>query len=156
MESREDPDARSAREALSGAASVRAHLSTKVTAPSWYHWGAAAATAALFFGIGMTVSGMESLGSIVLVLGAVVGPAVLLAALRHATGVALDRYSSGMGWWYVVVFGLFVVAFSLEVLGGVPSVLYAAGIIAAGTTLWRERQLDRLIRARVQGEVRGV
>src|SRR5690625_5673119 len=108
MESREDPDARSAREALSGAASVRAHLSTKVTAPSWYHWGAAAATAALFFGIGMSVSGLESLGSIVLVLGAVVGPAVLLAALRPGRGVALARYSAGRGWWCVVVLGMLV------------------------------------------------
>ena len=152
MESIENSDPRSAREALSNAASVRAHLSTKVTAPWWYHWGAAAATAALFIGIGMTLAGMESFGTIVLVLGAVVGPAVLLGALRNTTGIALDRYSSGMGWWYIVVFGLFIVAFSVELWGGVRYVLYSAGIVAAGATLWRERQLDRLVRARVRGK----
>ena len=156
MESLGNSDSRSAREALNNAASVRAHLSTKVTAPWWYHWGAAAATAALFIGIGMTVAGMESLGPLILVLGAVIGPAVLLSALRNVTGIALDRYSSGMGWWYIVVFGLLIAAFSLELWGGVPYMLYAAGILAAGATLWRERQLDRLVQARVRGEVRGV
>jgi len=155
-ESYDPHTAHDADDALRRADRARRNLAGKVGAPWWYHWGAALATTAVFVGLGLTISGSETLGTIVLVLGAIIGPALLMSGLRRATGVALDRYSLGLGLWSIIVFGLLFVAFPLHVWAEMALALPIAGVIAGVVTLWRERRIDTLWRTRLAGGAAGV
>lgn len=128
---------------------VRNALAARATAPWWYHLGAALLLVAVFVGIGLSFSGTESLGLALFLLGAIIGPAALIAALRSATSVALDRYSQGMFVWTAVIFGLLLIGFALQVWAEVPYAIAALGIAAGVVTLWRERRIDKLVRARI-------
>lgn len=141
---------------LDDVARARSELADRVAAPWWYRLGAAASTMSIFVGLGFTVGGAgmptdDLTGMVVVVLGAVIGPALLLTALKNATGVSLDRYASGLGGWYVTVFGLVVAGFVLQVHADVPLALPVAGVIAFGATLVSERRIDALLRRRIRG-----
>ena len=155
-ESYDPHNPRDAHEALRGADRVRRNLAGRVGAPWWYHWGAALATTAVFVGLGLTISGYDTLGTLVLVVGAIIGPALLMTGLRKVTGVALDRYSLGLGIWSMIVFGLLFVAFPLQVWAEVVVALPIAGVIAGVVTLWRERRIDTLWHDRLAGGAAGV
>lgn len=131
-------------------------LASRVRAPWWYHLGAALCTASLFVGIGLfmradlagTDSG-ESMATALVILGAIFGPPLLLAALKHRTGVAMDRYSRGLGAWYGVVFGTFAIAMATQILTGLPHLLFLGAGVAFVATLLLERHIDALLAQRL-------
>jgi hypothetical protein len=155
MESRhiESPD--DAQAALRQVDRTQQRLATRLAAPWWYRLGAALCTLSLFVGMGLITGRPDaddsagSAASLIVVVGAVVGPSALLVALRRWSGVSLDRYAEGMGPWYAVVFGLLGVAFVLQAFAGVPFALLGAGALAFVATFVNERRLDDVVRRRV-------
>jgi hypothetical protein len=141
---------------LRGLDDARGRLAERITSPWWYRLGAASCTASLFAGVGLmagrsgTGGASESASMLLIMLGAVVVPAVLLWALKRSTGVSVARYAEGLGAWYAVVVPLFALGFALQVLAGVPSALFVAGAGGFVATLVRERQIDALLRRRVR------
>lgn len=132
--------------------SVRAAMTPRLLAPWWYRWGAALCTASLFAGIGLfaTNDGANStLASLLVVAGAVVGPAALAVLLKRTTGVLVDRYSGGMLRWYLIVFGALVIGLVVQVWLQQPYVLFAGAVVGFVATLLRERQIDRLLARRL-------
>jgi len=143
-----------ARDALRDVGHARDNLASRLRAPWWYRIGVALCTLALFVGMGLYVGNentSDTLANTVIVLGAVVAPAVLLALLKNATGVSIDRYSKGLGSWCVLVFGLLIIAFPLQAWAGVRYALPVAGVIAGVATYFRERRIDTLVQDRVRG-----
>lgn len=144
-----------AQRALEEVAGSRRTIAERVSTPWWYRLGSATCTAGLFVGAGLSTApgtpGDEpsSLGTALTVALAVVGPLALLAALKRATGVSVDRYASGLGTWYAVVFSLFGVALTVQVATGVAYVLPAAGVLAFVATLVTEQRIDVRLRERV-------
>lgn len=134
---------------LDEVAQARATLALRLVAPWWYRLGAALCTASLFAGIGLVGTGSDSLAHALVVLGAIVGPAVLTVALKRTTGVAMDRYAQGMGLWYLVVFGLLTVGLVVHVWLQVPYALFAGAAVAFLATLLLERHIDRLTARRL-------
>lgn len=154
MESRPAPTPDDAHAALRDLDDARRRLAAHIRSPWWYCLGAGACTASLFVGAGLLVgqpegSSNESLAMSLIVCGAVLAPAVLLQALRRATGMALERYADGMATWNVVVFGLFGLGFALQQLAGLSGALFVAGAGAFVATVVRERSLDTRLRRRV-------
>lgn len=146
-----------ASDALRGAAQAREKLARRVNAPWWYKLGTALSTLAIFLGTGLfeglpLLGRQETVGNTVIVLGAIIGPVVLVSALKNATGVSTDRYANGLGWWYAVVFGLLVVGFSLQAYAGVSWSLPAAGAVAFVATLVTERHIDTVLRRGLASE----
>lgn len=158
MESSKQPSPNAAHEAMRDIEQARANLAARVESPWWYRVGAALATTSIFVGMGLTLTDgvSETLATTVLVLGAIVGPAALLAALKRSTGISVDRYAEGLGSWYVIVFGLLVVSFALQLWVGVPHAMLVAGVVAGVCTLLRERRIDDIVRRRIRaGEAGG-
>jgi hypothetical protein len=155
MESRRETSPADALAALDDVRDARRRLAERVASPWWYRLGAGACTASLFVGVGLVTGrgadpDLEPFGTTMIVLGAIIGPGMLLWALRRATGVSIERYASGMGAWYAVVFGLFTVASVLQIIAGVAGALATAGVVAFVVTVDRERRIDALLRRRVQ------
>lgn len=136
--------------------SAQQRIADRVASPWWYGLGAALCTASLFVGTGLVVGdpdpsrSAETGSSLLVVLGAVVAPLALLSGLKRSTGVSVDRYSQGLGAWYVIVFTLFAVAFVLQQFAGVAFALPAAGVGAFVATLLTERRIDALLVDRVR------
>lgn len=141
-------------DALRGGAQAQQELARRVTAPWWYKLGTALSTLAIFVGIGLfqgipVLGTHETVGNAVVVVGAIIGPAVLLTALKNTIGVATDRYGDGLGWWYAIVFGLLALAFVLEMSAGVSVAFPVAGAVAFVVTLLTERHIDTVLRRRI-------
>ncbi len=145
-----------ARAALQETTDARQRLAERIISPSWYRLGAASCTASMFVGMGLLVGRPEAGGStesastLLILFGAILGPMALLWALRRSTGVSIERYGEGLGAWYVVVFGLLLLGFSLQAFVGVPFALPAAGVVAFVATVVTERRIDDLLRRRVR------
>ncbi len=156
MESRDAVTSDEARAALEESTGAQQRIAARVTSPWWYRLGAGLCTASLFIGTGLVVGragpgdGAETASTLLVVVGAIVGPIALLSALKRSTGVSVDRYSDGMGAWYVTVFALFALAFALQQFAGVPVALPVASIGAFVVTVLSERRLDTRLRLRVQ------
>lgn len=156
MESRDSVTPDEARAALQELTGAQERIAAQVVAPWWYRLGAALCTASLFVGMGLVVGqtnpsdAAETASSLLIVLGAVVAPIALLAGLKRSTGVSVDRYSQGMGVWYVIVFGLLAIAFVLQQFAGVPFALAAGGVGAFIATVFNERRIDALLGGRVR------
>lgn len=84
-----------------------------------------------------------------IILGAVIGPVSLVSTLKNTTGVSIDRYANGLGWWYAVVFVLLVIGFVLHAYAGMSLALPVTGVVAFVATLLRERHIDRVLRRRI-------
>ncbi len=154
MESREASDRDRANEALDDVARARAELARRAGAPWWYRWGIAAATLVMFLGLGFIVGGPgsygdETIGTAFIVLGAIVAPMVLLGALNNVTGVSMDRYAQGLGWWWVLLFVLLALSFALQALVEVPSALAVGGLVAFMVVVPMESHIDRLLNRRL-------
>lgn len=142
-----------AREALEQVTHSRHAIARQASTPWWYRVGAATCTAAMFAGVGLLVGppgDTESTGTLLVAVGAAVGPAALLAALRHSSGISLDRYARGLNLWYVLVFSLFAAGLGLQALADVPYALPVAGIPAFIATLVTERRIDARLRERLR------
>lgn len=154
MESR-DLTPSAAREALRDVAAAQSDVARRAGAPLWYRLGAALCTSALFLGIGLVVGrpvgdGEESASMVLVVVGAIIAPVLLVAALKRTTGVSTDRYARGMGWWTAQMFVLLGVGFALQAFLDVPYALLLAGVGAFLLTYDRERRIDRALRERVR------
>lgn len=154
MESREAADRVRANEALNDVASARAKLARRAGAPWWYRWGIAAALMMAFVGISFVVGGPgsygdETLGTALIVLGAIVAPMALLGALNNVSGVSIDRYAHGLGWWWVLLFALLALSFVLQALFEVPSALAVGGLVAFMVVVPMESYIDRLLNRRL-------
>lgn len=132
---------------------ARSRLADRLASPWWYKLIAALSTASLFVAISFTLDDIFfSTAMALFVFGAIVGPSLGLAALRRATGVSINRYGEGLGVWYLVVFGIMIVAFVLQYLLQVPYVYYVGAVVAFVATLWLEFHIDRLLRKRMVGD----
>lgn len=156
MESRDAVTPDEARAALQDVTGAQERIAAQVASPWWYRVGAALCAASLFVSMGLVVGQTEpgdtaeTASSLLIVLGAIVAPVALLAGLKRATGVSVDRYSHGMGVWYVIVFVLLAIAFVLQQFAGVPFALTVAGIGAFIATILNERRIDALLGDRVR------
>ena len=160
METRPDPrdrdDSSPPPGTLEDIQQARHRLAARVQAPWWYHLGAALCTAALFLGIGLYMradlaglAGGGAMATALTILGAIVGPPLLLAALKLRTGIAVDRYARGLGAWYVVVFGVLVIATTVQIATGLTQLLFLGAAVAFVATLLLERHIDRLLQRRL-------
>lgn len=137
--------------AIADVATARERLAHRVQAPWWYRWGIAAAVLVMFFGMGLVVGGPgslenPSLGTALIAASACIAPVVLLGALKNATGVSVDRYAKGLGWWWLLLFGLLAAAFGLQAVAGVPFALTIGGLIGFAVTVAMERHIDAILR----------
>lgn len=154
MESDDATRQREAEEAIQGGARAREKLARRMTAPWWYSFGTALSILAIFLGLGL-LEGLPGLGShgtagnTLIILGAVIGPVALVSTLKNTTGVSIDRYANGLGWWYTVVFALLVVGFVLHAYAGMSLALPVTGAVAFVATLLRERHIDTVLRHRI-------
>lgn len=131
-------------------ASARAQLAHRVQAPWWYRWGIAAAVLGMFLGMGLVVGGPGSpdhstLGIALIAFSACIAPIGLLAVLKHSTGVSVDRYVEGLGWWWLLLFGLLAAAFVLQAVAEVPFALPLGGLLGFAVTVAMERHIDALL-----------
>ena len=127
-------------------------MAARVSAPWWYHLGAALCTASLFVGIGLFPTGADGSSSTAVALvvaGAIVGPTTLATSLKRATGVSVDRYADGMLRWYLVVFGVLAIGLIVQLWLDVPYALFAGAAVGFVATLLPERHIDRLLARRV-------
>jgi len=156
MESSDSVTPDEARAALQDFTGAQDRIAAQVTSPWWYRLGAALCTASLFVGMGLVVGrtdpsdAAETTSSLLVVLGAVVAPVALLAGLKRSTGVSVDRYSQGMGPWYLVVFLLLAITFALQQFAGIPLAMAVGGIGAFIATLLSERRIDAVLGSRVR------
>lgn len=154
MESDDAMRQREAKEAIEGVAQARQRLAQHMTTPWWYSLGTALSILAIFLGLGL-LEGLPGLGSqgtagnTMIILGAVIGPVALVSALKNATGISIDRYANGLGWWYASVFVLLAIGFGLHAFAGLSLALPVTGALAFTATLLRERHIDTLLRRRV-------
>lgn len=54
-----------------------------------------------------------------------------------------------MGWWHLVVFGIFVAALALQVYATIPFTSFVAGVVAFATALVTEQHIDTVVRRRM-------
>ncbi len=80
----------SARSALNAVTASQARAATRIAAPWWYHWGLGAALTLFFLAVSLRVAASAAAALIVTVLG-------LGYAVRRATGVSFERYTSTPG-----------------------------------------------------------
>lgn len=161
METRPDPLGHDASSSPPGTLEdiqqVQRRLATCVQAPCWYHLGAAVCTASLFLGIGLymraDLAGLAdgtTLATTLTILVAIIGPALLLAALKRRTGIAVDRYARGLGAWYAVVFGMFAIAIAVQIATGLTQLLFLGAAVGFVATLLLERHIDHLLQQRLE------
>lgn len=145
---------REAEEAIHSVDQARERLAERMAAPWWYSFGTALSILAIFLGLGLLEglpgSGSQgAAGNALIILGAVIGPVALVSTLKNTTGVAIDRYANGLGWWYVVVFVLLAIGFALHAYAGMSLALPLTGAVAFVATLLRERHIDKVLRHRI-------
>lgn len=154
MESDDAAKRHEASETIRSATQARGKLAQRLAAPWWYSFGTALSILAIFLGLGLLegLPGLDSqgaAGNAMIIMGAVIGPVALVSALKNTTGVAIDRYANGLGWWYAAVFALLAISFVLSAYADMSLALPVAGVVAFVATLLRERHIDKVLAHRV-------
>lgn len=154
MASRDDSGRARANEAISEVASARAKLARRVDAPWWYRWGVSTAILTMFLGFGFVIDGPgsyqnETLGIVLVIAGGILAPIALLAVLKSATGVSIDRYAESLGWWWVLLFALLVLSFALQAFFDVPLALFVGGLAAFAVTVAMENRINQILHRRL-------
>ncbi|MFE9170729.1 hypothetical protein [Streptomyces kebangsaanensis] len=148
MENIVPEDPADARAALDGAASARAALADRATAPWWYHAG-------LGLGVGIVFASIDMGGSLVpsgVIVGGIILPATLTLSVARSRGVSVNRSVSAPGTRRLN--GLYLLA--LVVLGGLglslklaaelPGAMSVAGLLALVLTVYVTRRNDEALR----------
>jgi hypothetical protein len=149
MENSVPLDPAAARSALDSAASARAALADRATAPWWYHAG-------LGLGVGIVFASIDMGGSMVpsgVIAGGIVLPAALTLSVARSRGISVDRSVSapgtrGLNGLYLVLLG--ALGLSLKLAADVPGAMSVAGLVALVLTVYVTRRNDEALRRDLQ------
>ncbi|WP_445524621.1 hypothetical protein [Streptomyces cyslabdanicus] len=142
----DDPAA--ARAALDSAASARATLADRATAPWWYHAG-------LGLGVGIVFASIDMGGSMVpsgVIVGGIVLPTMLTLSVARSRGVSVNRSVSAPGTrglnglYLLALIALGGLGLSLKLAAGLPGAMSVAGLLALALTVYVTRRNDDALR----------
>lgn len=149
MESRDNLGRDDALDAMRTVESARRRLAKRLTAPWWYKAGIALCVAAAFTGAGLQFQGYESLGTSLILVGAIIAPIALVSVSESRAGISADRYKKGLGWWWPVsMIALFIACALIQTRLEIPYAMFMGAAVGVVATLLRENQYDSRIRSR--------
>jgi hypothetical protein len=148
MENSAPLDPAAARSALDSAASARAALADRATAPWWYHAG-------LGLGVGIVFTSIDVGGSLVpsgVIAGGIVLPAALTLSVARSRGISVDRSVSAPGTrglnglHLVLLLALGALGLGVRLAADVPGAMSVAGLVALALTVYVTRRNDEALR----------